>query len=547
MTKRANVLWFRHGLRLHDNPALLEALSDKTEGIALIPIFIFDGESAGTKTVGYNRMRFLLNSLADLDSQLRAIPSISGGFGQLYVFRGDPTNIFRRLNKYCPLNKICFEQDCEPIWNRRDDSLRSLCNELGIEAVEKVSHTLWDPRTIIMTNGGIPPLTYQMFLHTVKIIGQPPRPVEDPDWEDVEFLQFPEILRKELNVLKQFPIPEDFDIFPDTVCYVAKVNWRGGEQQALLHLAERLKVEEHAFKSGYYLPNQAHPNILESPKSMSAHLRFGCLSVRRFYWSVHDLFNNVQKQAYYQGIHMTGGEHITAQLIWREYFYTMSVNNPNYDSMEGNPICLNIPWAKPSADQLQRWSNGETGFPLIDAAMRQLLAEGWLHHTLRNTVATFLTRGALWLNWELGLRHFLKYLLDADWSVCAGNWMWVSSSAFERLLDSSLVSCPIAFSKRLDPKGEYIRQYVPELGNVPLEYIHEPWRMPDEVQKNCECVIGVHYPERIVDLARVSKRNTLAMKALRHSLIAEGAPEEGPPHCRPSNEEEIRQFFWLVD
>ncbi|XP_004529289.1 cryptochrome-1 isoform X1 [Ceratitis capitata] len=547
MAKRANVLWFRHGLRLHDNPALLEAIADKEEGIALIPIFIFDGESAGTKTVGYNRMRFLLNSLADIDSQLKAIPNNGHGLGKLYLFQGNPAKIFRRLNEQYQLNKICFEQDCEPIWNRRDDSVRALCHELGIEAVEKVSHTLWDPRTVISTNGGIPPLTYQMFLHTVEIIGPPPRPVEDPDWEGVEFLQLEESMLSKLNAFRNIPSPEDFDIVPENICYVAKVNWQGGERQALLHLAERLKVEERAFKGGYYLPNQANPNIVESPKSMSAHLRFGCLSVRRFYWSVHDLFKNVQIEAFYHHIQMAGGEHITGQLIWREYFYTMSVNNPFYDRMEENPICLNIPWAEPNSEHLERWRSGHTGFPIIDSAMRQLLAEGWLHHTLRNTVAMFLTRGALWQSWEHGLQHFLKYLLDADWSVCAGNWMWVSSSAFERLLDTSLVSCPIAFSKRLDPKGEYIRQYVPELANVPQEYIHEPWRMSQELQEQCECVIGVQYPERIVDLAKVSKRNTLAMKALKQALIADGAPAEGPPHCRPSNAEEVHQFFWLVD
>lgn len=86
---------------------------------------------------------------------------------------------------------------------------------------------------------------------------------------------------------------------------------------------------------------------------------------------------------------------------------------------------------------------------------------------------SFLTRGALWLNWEKGLQHFLKYQLDADWSICAGNWMWVSSSAFEKLLDSSLVNCPVSFGKRLDPNGEYIKRYVPELKMYPKEYMYE--------------------------------------------------------------------------
>lgn len=307
--------------------------------------------------------------------------------------------------------------------------------------------------------------------HTVHIIGLPPRPVEEPEFEHVRFVQLSAELRAELGCFDQPPMPEDFNVYSDNMGYLAKINWIGGETQALLLLGERLKVEQHAFERGFYLPNQAMPNILDTPKSMSAHLRFGCLSVRRFYWSVHDLFKNVQLRACVRGVQMTGGEHITGQLIWREYFYTMSVNNPQYDRMEDNEICLSIPWAKPHADHLQRWRIGQTGFPLIDGAMRQLLAEGWLHHTLRNTVATFLTRGGLWQNWEYGVQHFLKYLLDADWSVCAGNWMWVSSSAFERLLDSSLVTCPVALAKRLDPNGIYIKQYVPELQNVPKEFM----------------------------------------------------------------------------
>uniref|UniRef100_T1PEJ3 Cryptochrome-1 n=1 Tax=Musca domestica TaxID=7370 RepID=T1PEJ3_MUSDO len=540
-----NIHWFRHGLRLHDNPALLEAISDKNRGIKLLPVFIFDGESAGTKCVGYNRFKFLLDSLKDLDDQFRAISGGNGG--RLYLFQGNPVQIFRSLHEKFRINKLCFEQDCEPIWNERDNSVKALCHDLGIEAVEKISHTLWDPQTVIDTNGGIPPLTYQMFLHTVQVIGLPPRPADDPDWTNVEFIQIEENLIKELRGFLEFPTPEQFNIFPEKLSYLAKTKWIGGETQALLHLRERLNVEENAFRCGRYLPNQASPNILESPKSMSAHLRFGCLSVRKFYWDVHDLFRTVQLQAEGFGMQMFGGAHITGQLIWREYFYTMSVNNPYYDRMEGNAICLTIPWAPTNIEQLNRWTEGQTGFPLIDAAMRQLLAEGWLHHTLRNTVATFLTRGGLWQNWEHGLRYFLKHLLDADWSVCAGNWMWVSSSAFERLLDSSLVTCPVALAKRLDPLGTYIKQYVPELAKVPQLFIHEPWRMPLEEQEKAECLIGVHYPSPMIDLTLATERNMKAMRDLRMSLTSAGAPDKTPPHCRPSNEEEVRHFFWLAD
>lgn len=247
--------------------------------------------------------------------------------------------------------------------------------------------------------------------------------------------------------------------------------WQGGELCAIKFLNSRLSLEEDAFRNGLYLPNQSNPDLFRPSSSLSPYLRFGCLSVRHFYWSVHDLFERVQEsfcQRY------PASSHITGQLIWREYFYTMSVNNPLYGQMENNPICLSIPWAHEDQELLTKWKRGKTGFPLIDAAMRQLLSEGWLHHTLRNTVASFLTRGALWQNWELGLKHFLKYLLDADWSVCAGNWMWVSSSAFEKLLDSSDCSCPLTLAKKLDPHGEYIQKYIPELRPLPKRYVYVP-------------------------------------------------------------------------
>lgn len=188
-----------------------------------------------------------------------------------------------------------------------------------------------------------------------------------------------------------------------------------------------------------------------------------------------------------------------------------------------------------------RWRSGRTGFPFVDAAMRQLRAEGWLHHAVRNAVASFLTRGTLWLSWEHGLQHFLKYLLDADWSVCAGNWMWVSSSAFEALLDSSDCACPVRLGQRLDPSGEYVRRYVPELGRMPAQYVYEPWRAPLAVQERAACVVGQHYPAPLADHAAAAGRNAQAMQRMRERL------RQAPPHCCPSSEDEIRQFMWLHD
>lgn len=146
----------------------------------------------------------------------------------------------------------------------------------------------------------------------------------------------------------------------------------------------------------------------------------------------------------------------------------------------------------------------------------------------------------MWLSWEVGLEHFLKYLLDADWSVCAGNWMWVSSSAFEKLLDSSKCSI-IPLAQRLDPNGDYIKRFVPELRNLPSKYIHQPWMTPLHIQNRRECIIGQNYPHPMIDLAVASEMNCNRMKNIRDSLI------DSQPHVRPSNEDEIRTFFWIAD
>lgn len=520
------VLWFRRGLRLHDNPALLKALSAKTE---FYPIFIFDGRTAGiSKDTSYNRVRFLLESLQDLNQQLQI------HHGKLHFIKGDPACVFEALHKVIPLESVSFEQDPEPIWEPRDVRVKTVLDEQGIKWFEEVSHTLWNPLKVIDTNGGVPPLTYQMFLHTVSVIGAPPRPVDDPDWAGVKFGSLPAELGEGIQVFESIPTPEQLEYFPPQISNELIIQWVGGERKALSKMQERLKVEKNAFLNGYYLPNQARPDLLSPPTSQSAALCFGCLSVRRFYWAVHDMFNHI-----FSG-HGQSNQHITGQLIWREFFYTMSVKNPYYGEMERNPICLNLPWAE-NKELARKWESGQTGYPFIDAVMRQLHQEGWVHHVARNAVACFLTRGDLWLSWEVGLQIFLRELLDADWSLCAGNWMWVSSSAFEQLLDCSTCVCPVNYGRRLDPQGEYIRRYIPELRNYPEEYLYEPWRAPLDIQEKAGCYIGQQYPERIVDHSVASQKNRKIMEDIRLSLVSH------TPHCCPSNVEEVRQFMWLPE
>merc|ERR1711953_492768 len=177
---------------------------------------------------------------------------------------------------------------------------------------------------------------------------------------------------------------------------------------------------------------------------------------------------------------------------------------------KGNSVCRQIPWDE-DEEKFQAWKEGRTGYPYIDAIMTQLRKEGWIHHLARHSVACFLTRGDLWQSWEKGQEVFEELLLDADWSLNAGNWMWLSASAFFH----QYFRCysPVAFGKKTDKEGEYIRKWLPILKKFPDQYIYEPWKAPLSVQKAAGCVVGQDYPRPIVDHDKVHKENIAKMKA----------------------------------
>lgn len=183
--------------------------------------------------------------------------------------------------------------------------------------------------------------------------------------------------------------------------------------------------------------------------------------------------------------------------------------------MESNPICVQIPWDR-NPEALAKWAEGRTGFPWIDAIMMQLRQEGWIHHLARHAIACFLTRGDLWISWEEGMKVFEELLLDADWSVNAGSWMWLSCSSFFQQFFHCY--CPVGFGQRTDPNGDYIRRYLPILRGFPAKYIYDPWNAPEGVQKAAKCIIGVHYPKPMVNHAEASRLNIERMKQIYQQL-----------------------------
>ncbi|KAI3892952.1 hypothetical protein MKW92_038098 [Papaver armeniacum] len=478
-----SIIWFRKGLRIHDNPSLEYARKDSKH---LYPIFILDpyylkpdlsAFSSGSTRSGLNRIQFMLESLHDLDSSFTKLGS------RLLVLNGDPLQVLVRICKEWDVKRLCFEYGTEPYYQTLDNQIKDYASAAGIEVYSPVSHTLFNPADIIQKNGGKPPLSYQSFL---KLAGDPSLPVASTvsllpplgNNVDHEMLGIPTI--KELGYGDM--LQEEFSPF------------KGGETEALKRLKEVLKDEP--WVSNFEKP-KTDPSAFLKPATtvLSPYLKFGCLSSRYFYQCLNDVYKNVKK-------HTSPPVSLMGQLLWREFFYTAGFGTPNFDLMIGNRICKQIPWNDDDA-LLVAWRDAQTGYPWIDAIMVQLRKWGWIHHLARHSVACFLTRGDLFIHWERGRDVFERLLIDSDWAINNGNWMWLSCSSF--FYQYNRIYSPISFGKKYDPKGNYIRHFLPVLKDMPAEYIYAPWTAPLAVQTKANCIIGRDYPRPVVDHDIASK------------------------------------------
>lgn len=485
--------WFRKGLRLHDNPSLREAVNGASTYHC---VYILDPWFAGVSQVGINRWRFLLQCLEDLDASLRKLNS------RLFVVRGQPTEVFPKLFKEWQITTLSFEEDPEPFGKERDAAITALAQETGVDVIVRTSHTLYKLQKIISENNGIPPLTFKRFQSILSKLDSPDKPEDSVTTETVGRAKTPTTEEHD----EKYGVPTLEELGFDTEGLGSKV-FRGGETEALNRLDRHL--ERKAWVASFEKPKMTSQSLFPSQTTLSPYLRFGCLSPRLFYWKLNDLYRRVKKRN-------DPPLSLYGQLFWREFFYTAATNNPEFDRMAGNQICVQIPWDK-NPEALAKWAEGKTGFPWIDAIMAQLREVGWVHHLARHAIACFLTRGDLWISWEEGLKVFDELLLDADWSVNAGMWLWLSgSSFFQQFLNCY---CPVGFGKQADPTGDFIRHYLPLLKGFPPQYIYEPWNAPESVQKAAKCIVGKDYPIPMVNHGEASRLCMERMKQVYQTLL----------------------------
>lgn len=396
--------------------------------------------------------------------------------------KGKPEEVFTELFKTHDVKIVTVEHDTGPYSKKRDEVVKQLCSEHKVKFESFVSHTLFDLDEFTEM-----PKTYQSFL---KLLKKPAKPIDTFDgWKVKDFKQT-------INLGEGVPnLTDTFEYKGHTPTKL----FLGGESAGLEVLQNYLKNKKKVLE---FEKPKTNPCALEpDTTALSPYLKFGCVSVRKLWWDIQKVYDT--------GKHSSPPESLHGQLYFREYFYLAGHVGTNFAKMEGNPDCKQIPWGNDSV-KLKAWEDGMTGFPAVDAVMRQLNQEGWIHHLGRHLVACFLTRGDLWIHWEQGAKVFDRLLLDADWSLNNANWQWLSASRFFQQYFK--VYSPVSFFQKSDPNGLYIKKYCPELSKYPPELIFSPWLASAEQQKKYGCIIGKDYPMRIVDHDIVRVENLEKMR-----------------------------------
>ena len=466
--------WFRlDSLRLNDNPAFHHSV---TSGIRLKTVVIIDPwfNSNNKSGPGANVWRFLLESLHDLDTRLQKKPYKT----RLNVFLGQPTYVLPKLFDKWNVAKLTFLSSQTSLEStKHDEVVKSIAMDHNVTPVTFHSHTLYDPDYVLQANNGKFPQSYKEFRRLLPLIGRPQEPCPEPHSVSVMLYQ---TQSKPEPPEGHIPSLQDLGFGMEEALYTN--SWVGGETEALSRLS--------SFCSKRVTQHEDPVTWLMSKDSLSPYLRYGCLSVRQ-------LFSQLRQYASTSNKGQILFEELTKNLLMREFAFLVGSSVPRFDMMKDNPLCIQLPWDQ-NDEYLQAWREGRTGFPWIDAVVRQCRQEGFAHFIARQSIAVFLTRGYLWINWERGKEFFQEFMLDFELPVTTVCWMQASCSGF--FCDQIESYDPCLIGKQMDLEGHYIKNYVPELKNFSAEYIHAPWSAPEYVQKQAGCIIGKDYPKPIVEL-----------------------------------------------
>ncbi|GAB4236880.1 MAG: deoxyribodipyrimidine photo-lyase [Chlamydiales bacterium] len=456
------IVWFRQDLRLQDHPALYHACQKE---VPVIPIYIYDDVNPGKWLPGASSRWWLHHSLQSLKNEL------AKHHGTLYTFRGDPLKVLKKIVKDYKPQSLYWNRCYEPYAIERDKRIKTWASDEGLEARSFNGSLLVEPWEV-ETNSGDP---YRVFT---------------PFWKAAQ---------KEIQIDKILPVPK-LTNFNKDIPYAETLEswklveanrdfsgfsiWTPGEEGAHQNLKRFLY---------YALENYAEDRDVpgdEGTSKLSPHLHFGEISPNEVYLAIdrqHDRRNKDQAKSC---------ERYQAELGWREFSYHLLYHFPNIPESAFNPKFSDFPWHEDKPNH-EKWQKGLTGYPIVDAGMRELFHTGWMHNRVRMLVASFLTKD-LFIHWKEGEKWFWEHLVDADLANNSASWQWVAGSGADAAPYFRVFN-PTLQGQKFDPEGKYVRKWVPEIASLPKQYIHKPWEAPHELLEELGIDLENNYALPIVD------------------------------------------------
>lgn len=475
-TKQAPVIvWFRRDLRIDDNAALSAAAQT---GRPILPLYILEPAEAGTGPLGAAQRWWLHHSLAALAGRLADL-------GAPLTLRSGPADVV--------LDALIAETGTDTIhWNRRHDppgmtidrAIKATLKARGLTATSFAGQLLHDP-TRLLTGEKKPFRVYTPFWKALERSGEPHEAIEPP----AGLIALPEAVASEHL--------DDWHLTPEKPDWATPFReiWTPGEAAARAHLE--------TFVDGAidgYGADRDRP-ALDATSMLSPHLALGEISPARIWHAT-------------RGLDAPTGDlvHFRKELAWREFCYHLHFHFPALPEKNWNDKFDAFPWQE-REEAFMLWTRGLTGYPIVDAGMRQLWQTGFMHNRVRMIVASFLIKH-LMIDWREGERWFWDTLVDADAAANAQNWQWVAGSGADASPFFRIFN-PTGQGEKFDPNGTYVRRWVPELAELPADWIHKPWAAPPGVLALAGVKLGQTYPAPIVDHARARDRALDALKATR--------------------------------
>ncbi|MGB2771728.1 MAG: deoxyribodipyrimidine photo-lyase [Anaerolineae bacterium] len=462
---RVAIWWIRRDLRLADNPALTAALAMADQ---VIPLFILDPHLAQAPTTGAKRLAFLLDGLRSLDADLARR-------GSRLIFRqGDPQAVLADLVTAAGAGAIVAQADVSPYARRRD---AAVAEHLPLQLTPGV--TVF-PSDVVTKADGSPYTVFTPFSRAWKALPPNLTPLPAPG---------------------RIPTPVDLasDRIPASPALPPDVPFEASEAEA----QRRLR----AFADGLQAPIRRYHELRDRPdldgtSQLSPYLRFGLISPRQAAAAAYAILDGATDAAGRRGAEIWLNE-----LIWREFNASILYHFPGVLRAAFRPELRSIPWDN-NPELFAAWCEGRTGYPIVDAAMLQLVQTGWMHNRARMIVASFLVKDLL-IDWRWGERFFMQHLVDGDPASNNGGWQWTAGVGTDAAPYFRIFN-PVLQGEKFDPNGDFVRRWLPALAHVPAPFIHKPWTMTPLEQRQAGCVLGQDYPAPIVDHAAARERTLAA-------------------------------------